>query len=147
MQNDKFEELFLKINKIVELIDKIPSEFRSEVFQTLFDAAKEGNIQDMYREEILKLSEHRQSLKEFISVKRPVSNIERSLLFVFYLEELGVRNITAKHISACYEISELNPPGNLMQNLRDACSARYAYLTSEQNYFHTTQKGKEFCTN
>ncbi len=143
---NKFDDLCSKVCQIIEIVDKVPSELKSEVFSTLFESAKECSTQNLYIEEILKLSEDKQSVKEYVSIKKPASNIERSLLFVYYLENLGIQAITAKHIAACYELCDLNEPGNLTQNLRDACSSRYGYLETEQNYFHTTQKGRLFCT-
>jgi len=145
LKMNKFEELCDRVNKIIEIVDKVPSEMKNDVFATLFESAKECGAQNLYEEEILKLSENKQSLKEYILETKPVSNIERSLLFVYYLEVLGVQAISSKHVAACYNICELNEPGNLTQNLRDACSTRYGYLEIEQNYFHTTEKGKQFC--
>ena len=145
MKSNKFEDLCDKMRTIIEIVDKVPSEMKSEVFATLFESAKEYGSQNLYAEEILKLSEGKQAIKEFVSMKKPISNIERSLLFVYYMEELGIEAITSKHIATCYELCKLNEPGNLIQNLRDACSARYGYLETEQNLFHTTQKGKQFC--
>ncbi len=146
MKLDKFEILYDKIEKIVDIVDKVPLDMRNEVFQTLFEAAKETSEQNLYVEEIIKLSEQKQSIKDYIATRKPASNIERSLLFVYYLERLGIQAISSKHIAACYELCGLNEPGNLTQNLRDACSSRYGYLELEQNCFHTTMKGKQFCT-
>ncbi len=145
MKSDRFAELYEKISQIIELTDRVPSDLKCEVFKTLYDAAKDSTGQNLYLDEISALSADRQHIKDFVMEKQPVSNIERSLLFVYYLEGLNIEGITSKHIAACYELCNLNEPGNLTQNLRDACSARYGYLQSEQNFFHTTKKGKEFC--
>jgi len=145
LKTDRYTTLYEKINEIIEITDRVPSELKTDVFKTLFEAIKESSTQNLYAEEIMELSAGRQSVRDFIAEKKPVSNIERSLLFVYYLETLEIEGITAKHIAACYELCNLNEPGNLTQNLRDACSARYGYLQSEQNFFRTTQKGKKFC--
>lgn len=140
-----FEDLYSRLNKIIDLVDRVPTNLREDVFQTLFNAAKENSPSNMYINEILKLSESAQPIKAYIIEKQPASNIERSLFFVYYLETLGLEEITAKHIEACYTLCKLKEPGNLIQNLRDACSARYGYLESVQNHFQTTGKGKDFC--
>ena len=145
MKNGRFEDMYDTITKIIELADRAPTAMRDEVFKILLDAAKDNSTSNLYTEEILKLSETvDKPIKDYIDQKQPASNIERSLLFVYYLEDLGIKAITAKHIEACYELSGLNEPGNLTQNLRDACSSRYAYLESVQNHFRTTKKGREF---
>lgn len=145
LKTDRYTSLCEKINEIIEITDKVPSELKIDVFRTLFEAVKEGSAENLFAKEIMEVSANRQSVQEFIAEKKPVSNIERTLLFVYYLESLSIEGITAKHIATCYELCNLNEPGNLTQNLRDACSARYGYLQSEQNFFRTTQKGKEFC--
>lgn len=145
MKNRKFDELYDRMSKIVELADRAPSAMREEVFKILLDAVKDDSPANLYTEEILKFSEAaNKPIKEYLAEKRPTSNIERSVLFVYYLEDLGMEAITAKHIESCYELCGLNEPGNLMQNLRDACSSRYGYLESVQNHFHTTEKGRDF---
>ena len=70
LKMNKFEELCDKLNKILEIVDKVPSEMRNDVFATLFESAKECGTQNLYEEEILKLSENKQSLKEYISEKK-----------------------------------------------------------------------------
>lgn len=145
MNNYNFDEMYERISKIVELVDRTPSSMRDEVFKILLDAAKDNSSINLYTEEILRLSEAAgRPIKEYVDEKRPTSNIERSLLFVYYLEELGIEAISAKHIESCYELCGFNEPGNLTQNLRDACSSRYGYLESVQNRFQTTEKGRAF---
>lgn len=147
MKKDKFDDLYSKTLKILELIDKVPSEMKNEVFKTLFEAVKDSNYDNDYLNEILDATENGQALKDFLISKKPVSNIERTLLFVYYLGKCGIKTVTQQHVSCCYEICDLNVPGNLTQNLRDACSARYGYLESIQNRFDVTYKGIEFCEN
>lgn len=147
MQNDKFDDLYEKILKAKDLADQVPSEMKNEVFRALFEVAKQSNdASDFYKEELSKLTQNGEALKDFLTRNKPTSNLERSLLFVYYLENLGLKSISANHISQCYELAELSMPGNLIQNLRDACSSRYGYLESVQNCFRTTERGREFCT-
>lgn len=145
-ETNKFEDLYENICKIVELTERVPPEMRNEVFKTLFDVLK-GGKEHSRTEEILVLTNNGTELKDFIIDKKPVSNIERSLLFVYFLNLKGIKNVSAEHIEACYKICELNMPGNLTQNLRDASSTRYGYLENIQNHYHVTQIGLQFCEN
>lgn len=143
---EKFDDLYLKVSKIVELTERVPAEMRNEVFKSLFEVAKESG-EHSCTEEILVLTNNGIDLRDFLFSKKPVSNIERTLLFVYFLNQKGIKNVSSKHIAACYEICELNTPGNLTQNIRDACSARYGYLENIQNCYHVTQMGLQFCEN
>lgn len=147
MKSERFDDLYTKIAQIVELTERVPMEMRNEVFRTLFDAATNDTKELSCEEEIQNITNNGTALKEFIMNKKPISNIERSLLFVYYLNQQGIKSITPNHISACYRICELDEPGNLTQNLRDACSARYGYLENIQNRFFVTDKGLDFCEN
>lgn len=140
----KFDDLYSKLSQIMDIAEKVPSEIRSEVFIDLYHAIKDDSKYNLYKDEIARLASEAQSLNTFIFSKHPTSNIERSLLFVCYMEMIGLKTITSKHISACYELCSINEPGNLPQNLRDACSSRYGYLESiSQNCYRSTNKGRE----
>ncbi len=147
MKNEQFDDLYLKISKIVEIVDKVPFEMRDEVFKKLYEIAIGQTEEESSTDTILKLTENGQALKEFLISKNPQSNIERTLLFVYFLSKQGLTAISMKHIAACYEICEIAAPRNLQQNLRDNCSARYQYLQNVQNNFYVTQKGLDFCEN
>lgn len=147
MKNEQFDDLYLKISKIVEIVDKVPFEMRDEVFKKLYEIAIGQTEEESSTDVILKLTENGQALKEFLISKNPQSNIERTLLFVYFLSKQGLTAISMKHIAACYEICEIAAPRNLQQNLRDNCSARYQYLQNVQNNFYVTQKGLDFCEN
>lgn len=145
MNSDKFEELYNQISRISDLSERVPSNFRNDVFTTLYKALKDNNEESMLLDNIAKDTIDRISLKTFIEDKKPASNIERSLLFVYYLENNSDEPITIELIAACYQICNLKEPGNLGQNLRDACSSRYGYLAVNADTYATTKKGKEFC--
>jgi len=147
VKNEQFDDLYLKISKIVEIVDKVPFEMRDEVFKKLYEIAIGQTEEESSTDVILKLTENGQALKEFLISKNPQSNIERTLLFVYFLSKQGLTAISMKHIAACYEICEIAAPRNLQQNLRDNCSARYQYLQNVQNNFYVTQKGLDFCEN
>lgn len=146
LKSTPFEEMFNATQKIIELVDKVPSEYKSDVFKALFDSYKQSGFINVYEEELSKLTQNGQILKEFIKEKRPQSNIERSLLFVYYLsKKLKIEEICIEQIEACYKLSGLETPGNLAQNIRDASSFRYGYIKSEKGGFVATDKGIAFC--
>lgn len=147
VKNEQFDDLYLKISKIVDIIDKVPVEMRDEVFRKLYETATGQSEEESLVEIVLKLTENGQALKEFLISKNPQSNIERTLLFVYFLNMKGLTAITMKHVAACYEICEIVAPKNLQQNLRDNCSARYQYLQNVQNNYYVTPKGIDFCEN
>lgn len=140
--------MYNKISKIVELVDKVPSNLKDEVFLTLLNAAKSDNANNLYENEIIKLTENGKLLKEFVKQKKPQSNIERTLLFVYYLEKKrGLEVVDAEQIEECYKLAGIDIPGNLSQNLRDTSSSRYKYIKSVRGGFKVTPKGEEFCEN
>jgi len=143
LRKNKFEDLLSKTNQIVELIQNVPPGMQNQVFKDLYEAAKDSSEQNMYFDNILKITEDGQTLKDFIAKHKPSSNIERTFLFAYHLSEKGIPVIKAEHIAACYEICNLTEPGNLTQNLRDAASAKYRYLDSVQNGFLPSEKGKQ----
>lgn len=148
MRNDQFDDLYMKISKIIEIVDRIPVEaMREDVFRKLYETAIGQSEDESLTDVILKITENGQLLKDFVISKNPQSNIERTLLFVYFLNKNGISAITMKHIAACYEICEIAAPKNLQQNLRDNCSARYQYLQNVQNNYYVTPKGMDFCEN
>lgn len=145
MSSNKFNESYEMIEKIIKILDEVPAKSKDDVFKFLFEAAKEGgNEKETCKELILRLSQGKKSLQEYINEVKPNSNIERTLLFVFFLEKIKVNSITSNYISVCYELASLDEPGNLAQNLRDACSTRYGYLENEQSYYKVTERGRKF---
>lgn len=148
-----FEEKCIALKKCIEIAEKFPLNMREEVLRILLDEVKNENFNgdDSYRELILKLTNKGEELVSFITDKKAVSNIERSLLFVYFLNSKGIERVSAKQIEFCYalcaELCQFSVPGNLIQNLRDTCSARYGYLETNQGSYFVTEKGRAFCEN
>ncbi len=146
MKSSAFDDIYNKTLKIIDIVDKVPSEHKNEVFKALFDIARTDKKCDTYLEEINKLTQNGNLLKDFIKNKKPQSNIERTTMFVFYLQkELKMTDICNELIEACYNASGLQLPGNLAQNVRDASSGRYRYIKSDRNGITLTEKGELFC--
>lgn len=141
-----FDDICEKILQIIDIVDKVPSGLKEEVFKTLLEAAKLCDDKNMYAKEIAQLTDNGKLLKAFIKEKKPQSNIERTLLFVYFLKEkLGKDEVCLEEVEACYKLSELDTPGNLAQNLRDTSSSRYGYIKFENGGFIVTDKGLTFC--
>lgn len=62
------------------------------------------------------------TLRDFFSSYSPRTNLERSLLFVYYLVQIRkIENVSVNYVYTCYRhISGLKVPGNLKQNIYDA---------------------------
>ena len=85
------------------------------------------------------------SLKEFVSKKRPKTNIENSTAFIYYLETIiNIKPITINHIYTCYKIMGLRIPNNLQQNLSDISSKRYGYANRKDGDYSMTILGINF---
>lgn len=61
------------------------------------------------------------SLRDFYSQYAPSSNLERNLVFIYYLEHIaGIKAITIDHVFTCYRnIKKLKAPVQLYQSLVD----------------------------
>lgn len=69
------------------------------------------------------------SLKEFVSEKKPSTNIERTAVFIYYLQNiLSISEITVDHVFSCYKDIGVRLPQNLPQNLNDTASSRYGFI-------------------
>ncbi len=148
MKDSKFEQLYSKISKIVDLVEKVPTSKQTEIFNLLYEAVCENiEVQQSYKDEILNLTDGGETLKAFIADKKPVSNIERTTYFVYFMGTLGFELINAQQLAFCYQLCGFDEPGNLNQNIRDASSKKYGYLENIQNKVRVTEKGRDFCEN
>lgn len=69
------------------------------------------------------------SLKEFVEEKKPSTNIERTPVFIYYLQNtLQITDITIDHVFSCYKDIGVRLPQNLQQNLNDIASSKYGYI-------------------
>ena len=67
-----------------------------------------------------------ESLRDFYGKYEAKTNLERTLIFVYYLEhKRGITNININHIFTCYRgIDKLKIPGHLKQNIADTSSKK-----------------------
>jgi hypothetical protein len=77
----------------------------------------------------------RLSLVDFMDAKFPLTNEERNIVFLYYLQhDLKLKSITADHIYTCYRHAKIRVPLNLENSLR---------ITNDQHkWIKTTKAGK-----
>jgi hypothetical protein len=75
------------------------------------------------------------SLVEFMDSKFPITNEERNIVFLYYLQHtLKLKSIDLNHIYTCYRETKIRAPLNLENSLR---------ITAEQHgWIRTTKTGK-----
>lgn len=84
-------------------------------------------------------------LKNFIEGKKPASNVQRTTLFVYFLQnKLGLSDITIDHIFTCYKNIGVRVPNNLPQNITDACSSRFGFLDRNNGKLTMSVVGTNF---
>lgn len=143
-----FESLLSAVNKINEVVSRAPVSVQDELYRILLAAYQNDNDSEDIKQRINEETENGKLLKEFLHEKSPNSNIERSLLFVYFLSHKAknpIININAEHIQYCYSLCELTPPKNTVQSLRDCSSSRYRFLKWVQNHYEVAPRGLEFC--
>ena len=67
-----FDDICEKILQIIDIVDKVPSGLKEEVFKTLLEAAKLCDDKNMYAKEIAQLTDNGKLLKAFIDRKSVV---------------------------------------------------------------------------
>lgn len=76
------------------------------------------------------------SLKDFVAEKNPNTNIERTTVFVYYLQYiLELQEITIDHVFSCYKDIGAKLPKNLQGNLNDTASSRYGYIEADNGSY------------
>lgn len=73
------------------------------------------------------------SLVEFMDSKLPITNEERNLVFLYYLQQiLKVKPITIDHIFTCYRQAKIRAPLNLENSLRHTAE-QHGWIKLNQN--------------
>jgi hypothetical protein len=86
------------------------------------------------------------TLQQFIDQKKPKSNVEKTTVFVYFLQNyLNELEITIDHIFTCYKsITSYKIPENLQQNLTDTASSKYGYLDRKDGKYIMSTRGINF---
>lgn len=86
-----------------------------------------------------------QSLKNFVAKKNPKTNIQKTTVFLYYLQHiLNIEEITIDHIFTCYKNMGYRMPNNLPQNLNDVCGSRYGYANRTDGKLSMTVIGDNY---
>jgi hypothetical protein len=85
------------------------------------------------------------SLVKFMDAKLPVTNEERNLVFLYYLQHiLKVKRITLDHIYTCYRAAKIRAPLNLENSLRTTAEQRGWIKTNQNGNITVTSEGKQY---
>ena len=83
------------------------------------------------------------SLGEFMDSKLPITNEERNLVFMYYLQYLlNVDTITMDHVYTCYREVRIRAPLNLEHSLRTTANQKNWITASDDDQFAVTPEGK-----
>jgi hypothetical protein len=83
------------------------------------------------------------SLGEFMDSKLPITNEERNLVFMYYLQYLlNVETITMDHVYTCYREVRIRAPLNLEHSLRTTVNQKNWITASDADQFTVTHEGK-----
>lgn len=85
------------------------------------------------------------SLGEFMDSKLPITNEERNLVFMYYLQYLlNVETITMDHVYTCYREVRIRAPLNLEHSLRTTANQKNWITAGDDDQFVVTPEGKSY---
>lgn len=85
----------------------------------------------------------RPSLVEFMDAKLPITNEERNLVFLYYLQHiLKIKPITLDHIYTCYREAKIRAPLNIENSLRMTAEHRGWIKANQNGSMTVTPDGK-----
>ncbi len=91
----------------------------------------------------LSAGEGRVSLVEFMDAKFPITNEERNLVFLYYLQYmLKEKTITEDHIYTCYKAAKIRVPLNLGSSLTTTATQRRWIKMTKTGRLSVTPTGK-----
>lgn len=145
MPEYSFDELCEKIIRIKEIANSVPIEFQNEVFGRLYNSLDYIPLEQntVYIETIRKLEDKQgKHITDIADINLVKSNIDKVLLFAYYLESLKEVKVTYEYINACFLMNGFDNP-QLRQTLRDIINPnKYGFLQLENNVYSTTDVGK-----
>jgi hypothetical protein len=87
----------------------------------------------------------RPSLIEFMDAKFPITNEERNLVFLHYLQyTLNVKDITIDHIYTCYRAAKIRAPLNIGNSLQATANQQHWVKINKNGYLSLTPAGKQY---
>jgi hypothetical protein len=93
----------------------------------------------------LTATDGRPSLVEFMDSKFPITNEERNIVFLYYLQHrLKLKSITLDHIYTCYRETKIRVPLNLENSLRITADQRGWITITKAGKMSLTAAGKSY---
>jgi hypothetical protein len=93
----------------------------------------------------LSAKKNKQSLRDIFKLKSPSSNMEKNIVFTYYLQKIAsVEGITPGHIYSCYKDVNMKVPGALEQSLLDTSHLKGWLDTSNLNDIKVATPGENF---
>jgi hypothetical protein len=87
----------------------------------------------------------RPSLIEFMDAKFPITNEERNLVFLHYLQyTLNVKEITIDHIYTCYRAAKIRAPLNIGNSVQVTANQQHWIKINKNGYLSLTPAGKQY---
>lgn len=87
----------------------------------------------------------RPSLVEYMDAKFPITNEERNLVFLYYLENmLNLKTVTIDHIYTCYRAAKIRAPLDLDGSLQSTVKQRHWIKMSKTGKLNVTPAGKTY---
>ena len=100
---------------------------------------------NLVKELDLAAAKDRPSLVEFMDSKFPITNEERNLVFVYYLQQLaGEKPITRDHVFTCYRKAKIRAPLNLDHSLDLTADPKNWIKIAKNGTISVTAPGKEY---
>ena len=85
------------------------------------------------------------SLVEFMDAKFPITNEERNLVFLHYLQNmLNVKSITVDHVYTCYRAAKIRAPLDIEGSLQSAINRRRWIKITKTGKLSVTSAGKRY---
>jgi hypothetical protein len=96
----------------------------------------------------LEASDSQPSLVEFMDSKFPITNEERNIVFLYYLQHtLKLKSIKLDHIYTCYRETKIRVPLNLENSLRITADQHGWIRTTKAGNIRLTATGKSYVEN
>jgi hypothetical protein len=85
----------------------------------------------------------RPSLVEFMDAKFPITNEERNLVFLHYLQyTLNLKDITMDHIYTCYKAARIRAPLNIANSIQATADQQHWIKINKNGHLSLTSAGK-----
>ncbi len=85
------------------------------------------------------------SLVEFMDSKLPITNEERNLVFLYYLQHvINLETVTIDHVYTCYREVNIRAPLNLEYSLRTTAKQKGWITLTEDGQMTVTPEGKAY---